>query len=89
MKKYAIKDRITNLMNGEIREYFTGKDGYIHDELKYVEPYQRIFFAEKNIANEIRFLSNTNGGKEIDERRCIESEIWFHTFEIIEIDCGC
>ena len=89
MKKYAIKDRITNVMTGETREYFTGKDDYIHDDLYWVDGYTRKSFAEKKIANEIKFLSSMNGGKKIDEQRCIESNIWFHTYEIIEIDCGC
>lgn len=87
MIKYALKDTITDNRNGETNVYFSGKDGYIHDELTYVDAYTRKHFVERKIKNEISFLSAMIGGKYIDERHCIESKYWEHEFEIVEIEC--
>lgn len=76
MKKFIIKDTITNLETKEKLVYFTGKDDYVHDDIYFVDGYSRKHFAEQKIQREL----NWYGGN-------IESKKWLHEYEILEISC--
>lgn len=88
MKKYIIKDTITNQETKEIQVYFMGKDGYIHDEQTFYwcDGYKRRCDAEKKIAKEIKWFSGIHG-QTIDSKHCIEGKKWYHEYEILEISC--
>lgn len=86
MKKYVIQDTITNKETNEVQTYFTGRDGYVHNDLCFVDGYVKKSYAEKKIAHEIKWFSGMHGEK-IDDMHCIEGGKWYHEYQILEIEC--
>ena len=89
MKKYIIQDTITNKETNEVQIYFTGRNGYVHDEdsFYWCDGYTRRCYAEKKIAHEIKWFSGIHG-QAIDDMHCIEGDKWYHEYKILEIECG-
>lgn len=81
MKKFVIKDTIINQENGKTIICFWGKDGFIHDEPKYVEAYQRKGSVVAKINKEL----NSFYMVKVDDNHAIEGKKWLHTFEIVEL----
>lgn len=81
MKTYIIKDRIINIKTGDIRDYYFGKDGYLHDFdcLEYCDGYLSIKGAYNRIKNEFKSYI-----RKLDDMHGIESDNWLHIYEIIE-----
>lgn len=82
MKKYVIKDTITNIKTGQQDVCYTGVDGYVHSELMDADGYSKRGFAERKIKIEIDGFHF----KKIDGTTAIESNTWEHRYEIVEID---
>lgn len=82
MKEYVVKTTTINLETLNTMITFIGKDGYVHDEIKYADGWKRKHFAEQYIENDI----NCSWNKKVDDRHCIESGKWLHHYEIIERD---
>ena len=83
MKKYVIKDTITNIETGHQEICYTGVDRYVHDDPMYADGYSKRGFAERKIKIEIDTFYHF---KRIDEFIAIESNTWVHRYEIVEID---
>ena len=82
MKRYAVKDTIIKLTTLETHVYYTGKDGYVHDDTDYLDGYTKPHFAQAKIEREIdgHFI------KRIDNNNALESGVWLHHFEVVEYE---
>ena len=82
-KKYIIKDTITNTETGKVLVYFTGVDGYVHDEsdFYFCEGYSRRGCALNNIKKSANFINC----KPLNDMEYLEGEKWHHVCEILEI----
>ena len=87
MKKYIIKDTLTDIETGVELIYFLGKDGYVHDESSFYwcDGYKRKGFALKKIESDILFYIRFCKGKLIKNMVCEESGRWVHHYEILTI----
>lgn len=87
MKKYILQDKVINLKTDEVMIFFTGKDGYVHDEndFYYCEGYKQRKFIEKKIKDEIKFHARHNEKYAIDESHCLESGKYLHHYTILEV----
>lgn len=82
MKTYIVKDTIINLKTKEIQTYYFGKDGYVHDELDYVDGYTRPVYAQDRIKREVTWYEKLN------DNHALESNNWLHIYNIIEYEKG-
>lgn len=82
MKTYVVKDTIINLETEERQVFYTGVDGYVHDDstLALCDGYKNRKNAEKKINREVNYYTK------IDDNHCIESGKWFHHYEIVEVE---
>lgn len=88
-KGYILKDTVKNLETGEEKTYFKGKDGFLQDLAKYCEPYSRIHFVKKLIADELKWagasFNEKYGFKVIDDTHYLEGGKWAHSLEIVSV----
>ena len=86
MKKFVIKDIIHNTKTGETFTCYTGIDGYVHDEPEDADGYKSAKVAQKKIDREKAWYLHHMGGAVINEKSIIESNIWIHTYSIVEVE---
>ena len=84
MKTYVVKDIIHNTQTGETSTYYTGKDGYVHDEPEFADGYKLTKAAQKKIDREKAWYVRWQKAKVINENSIIESDKWVHTYSIVE-----
>ena len=95
MKKtmYLEKSTIMNLINGEVKIYYRGKDDYVRTEPHYCEPWSRRRFAEKAVEDSIRFETEDRDAEKINDCTYITGRqdnpriwFWLSRFEVMEFD---
>lgn len=86
MKKFVIKDITHNTHSGETFTFYTGTDGYVHDEAQYADGYKYRKVAQKKIDTEKAWYLNHQHGQVINENTIIESNRFIHTYSIVEVE---
>lgn len=81
MKTYIVEDKIINLETKETMTFYTGKDGYIHDEPEYCDGYIRPIYAQNKIKNELEHSCNM---EKLDNNHGLEGKRWLHIYQVIE-----
>ena len=87
MKKFILKDVVVDLKLGKVDVYYTGKDGYVHDEstFYFCDGYSQKRFLEQKIQKDVKWHSRNNEKYAIDEYHVIESGRWLHSYSIMEV----
>lgn len=81
MKTYIVEDKIINLKTKETMIYYTGKDGYVHDFIEFVDGYKKPSFAQNKINKELETGINM---VKLDDNHGLENDRWLHIYTIVE-----
>lgn len=82
MKTYALKDVIIDLENPtNILVYYTGKDGYVQDDVHYCDGYIKKGMAELKLKKEV---NDSWIREKVNDNCYIENKKWFHHLSIVE-----
>lgn len=80
MKTYIIEDKLINLKTKEVKTFYTGKDGYVHEFPEYADGYTRPNYAQSKIEKEMDNIII----QKLDENHGLENNTWLHIYSVIE-----